>query len=112
MALYESYDMKEDTLLGGNAVVPLTKNVTIAAGTEMKRGTLVTVTDGVASATKKGEKASYILANETSKDDTVATVYSRGLFNREAVIVADGDTVEAHEEELRTVSIVFTSIKG
>ena len=54
MALYESYDMKEDTLLGGNAVVPLTKNVTIAAGTEMKRGTLVTVTDGVASATKKG----------------------------------------------------------
>lgn len=101
-----------DDLIGGTNVSVLNANVTVTAGTAMKRGTLVTVTDGTAAATAKAGKATAILANDVSATDTSATVYVKGQFNREKLIAADGDTVEAHEEELRAVGIYLTSIKG
>ena len=45
-------------------------------------------------------------------DDVVATVYTRGIFNREKLIVKAGaDNATKHEEELRKVGIYLTSVK-
>lgn len=46
MAMRETTKMEYDGLLAGG-ITAFTKNVAITAGTAMKRGTLMTVTDGV-----------------------------------------------------------------
>lgn len=91
MAMRETTKMEYDGLLAGG-IAAFTKNVAITAGTAMKRGTLMTVTDGTAAA-------------------TAATVYITGRFHREKVIAAEGDTVDAHEEELRGKGILFAALK-
>jgi len=110
-----------DELLAGPEIGTLTKNVLLKKGTAYKRGMMLssTVSDtGVetASQTVKEEMAEYILKDDldatTAENDTVGTVYVRGRFHREKVIVADGDTVEAHEAELRQRGIYFTSLKS
>lgn len=111
MDYIKTYTMKEDHLLAGPEVTSLLKNVEITAGTAMKRGTLLSFTDGKAAACAKGGVAAYILAEDVDEAATVATVYSQGYFHREALIAADGDTVDAHEEELRGVNIILTSVK-
>ena len=50
MAMRETTKMEYDGLLAGG-IAAFTKNVAITAGTAMKRGTLMTVTDGTAAAT-------------------------------------------------------------
>ena len=57
------------------------------------------------------DTAAYVLAADIAVGDTVATVFTRGQFNREALAVAEGTTVAAHEEELRKVGIYLTSLK-
>ena len=52
-----------------------------------------------------------ILANDVDDKATVATVYITGRFHREKVIAAEGDTVDAHEEELRGKGILFAALK-
>lgn len=111
MDYIKTYTMKEDHLLAGPEVTSLLKNVEITAGTAMKRGALLSFADGKAAACAKGGVAAYILAEDVDEAATVATVYSQGYFHREALIAADGDTVDAHEEELRGVNIVLTSVK-
>lgn len=102
-----------DNLMGGPEVTALTKNISIAAA--VKRGQLLSKSDSgndyIATAT--GKTAAFVAAEDVDYTDTaiVATVYARGLFNREAIFVTDGDTVAAHEEELRDVGIYLTSIK-
>ncbi len=107
-----------DELIGGPEIGIRTANVTLTAGTALKRGTLMTVADdGAAVATLKSgatgaAPANAILAQDVSDSDTGAVVYTRGLFNREKCIVTgSGDTVAAHEAELRPFDILFTSLK-
>lgn len=111
MDYIKTFEMKEDLLLAGPEVTSLLKNVEITAGTAMKRGTLLSFADGKAAACAKGGEAAYVLARDVDETATVATAYSQGYFNREALIAADGDTVGAHEEELRKVNIILTSVK-
>lgn len=111
MDYIKTFKMEEDHLLAGPEVTSLLKNVEITAGTAMKRGTLLSFTDGKAAACAKGGVASYVLAADVDAEATVATAYSQGYFNREALIAADGDTVDAHEEELRKVNIILASVK-
>lgn len=112
-----------DQLIGGTSVTALTANVTIKGTTaELKRGTLlglVTLENKYAivdnDLSDGSEKASVVLAEDVSLtgSDVVATVYTRGLFNREALIVKQSDdTAAAHEAELRAVGIYLTSIYG
>lgn len=110
MAYFENQNgVSYDELIGGTAVAALNANISItAAAAPVARGTLLT-SAGVKVA-KAGE-ASYILAADIKTGDQVATVFTRGQFNREALIVAEGDTVEAHEEQLRKVGIYLTSLK-
>jgi len=99
-----------DELIGGTAVAVMTKNITLgsAAGAAAARGRLLKV-DGTVCA--KTETASYILAKPIAAGDTVITVYSRGQFNAEKLVAASDDTVLAHEEDLRKVGILLTSLK-
>lgn len=114
-----------DELLGGTAVTIMTANVTIAqvdAEATYKRGTLLgIVTDSgkyaiVDSEASTGEQvASVVLAHDVvvgTDNDVVATVYTRGIFNREKLLVkAADDNATKHEEELRKVGIYLTSLK-
>lgn len=113
-----------DELFGGTAVAAMTANVTIAAlsaAASYKRGTLLGVVTAsgkyaiVDSAATTGEKvASVVLAKDIAvgTDDVVATVYTRGIFNREKLVVkAESDSASAHEQELRKVGIYLTSVK-
>lgn len=111
MAIYETNTLEKDGLIGGPELPLLEANVTITAGKAMARGTLITVTDGKGAATAKAGVADGILAYDVDAAATVATIYTAGRFNREKVIVATGDTVAAHEAELRAKGIVFTSLK-
>ena len=61
--------------------------------------------------TAKSGVADSILANDVDDKATVATVYITGRFHREKVIAAEGDTVDAHEEELRGKGILFAALK-
>ena len=104
-----------DNLFGGPEVPGLTKNITIASGAALTRGSLLTLaaTSGKYSLTAAGKVASAVLSADTdaSKADAVATVYVSGRFNREALVVDTGDTATAHEEELRDAGIFLTSEK-
>ena len=113
-----------DELIGGTAVTPLTKNGTlanVAATTVVPKGTLLAIDAASGKfvvAAKAGTSvpaANAILAQGVTQgddtDDIAVTVYTRGLFNREKLVAASGDTVDAHEEELRAVGIYLTSVK-
>ena len=100
-----------DDLIGGTNVSVVTANVAVSGAT-LARGSLLTVTDGTAAASAKGAAANAILAASVVAEDTVATVYVKGQFNRESVIVAEGDDINSHEAELRNVGIYLTSLKG
>lgn len=106
-----------DELIGGTAVPVINKNVTLAAAAAAvtyAKGTLLSVDGGKYSPTATGGTAVAVLAADVAMDtaDQVATVYVSGMFNRERLVAASGDTVDAHEEELRNVGIYLTSIKG
>ena len=108
-----------DELLAGHEIPILTKNVTLQQGKVYRRGMLLTAkkdggTDAIkAEQTVKDGAADYILRTDVdaTNADAVGTVYLSGRFHREKLIAADGDTVNAHEEELRTKGIFLTSLK-
>lgn len=113
-----------DELISGTAVTPLTKNGAlsgVAAKTVVPKGTLLAVDAASGKfvvAAKAGGSvplASAVLAQEvTQGDDTsdiTVTAYIRGIFNREKLVAASGDIVDAHEEELRAFGIYLTSLK-
>ncbi len=102
-----------DELFAGPEVEVLTKNVTVASGNTVARGQLLSESDGKAAPTAKGGTALYIAAEDVdaSTADVVGTVYTSGYFNREKLTAADGDTVTAHEAELRGVGIKLSSLK-
>ena len=103
-------------IFGGTEVTALTANVTVtgAAGAVAK-GTLLAENAGKYAAVAKEGKASVILACDVVLDgaqDVTATVYTRGIFNRSALVVAAEDTVDAHENELREVGIYLSNVKA
>ena len=110
-----------DELMGGPEIPTLEKNVTFKKGAAYLRGMLVTsvtetsgtVQKEFVTGTTKGGVADYVVAYDKNAvdADTVGTVYTMGLFNREKLIVAEDDTADAHEAELRTKNIHLTSIK-
>lgn len=109
-----------DELVGSTQLPLLTKNVTVAKSTVLKRGAVlgkITASGSYqlvdASKSDGSQMATVILAEDVdaTEADAVATVYTTGEFNREKLIVADGDTVDAHEDELRAAGIHLTSIK-
>ncbi|WP_276789928.1 head decoration protein [Veillonella magna] len=102
-----------DILLGGPETPVLTQNVMIASGENLKRGALMKKDTDKYSQVGTGDEAVAVLADDvdaTSKD-TMATVYIQGRFHREGLSVKSGDTVAAHEDELRKLGMYVTSIK-
>ena len=110
-----------DELLAGPELPVLTKNLKLKSGKVYKRGMLISYAAAVEGDTeKKGEQtaanktAEFVLARDVdaTEADAVGTVYLCGRFNREKIILAEGDTVEAHEDELRLRNIYFTTLKS
>lgn len=107
-----------DGLLAGNEVQILTKNIKLKSGTAYKRGMLISVEVNPSTKAETGkqaaagEAAEYVLMRDVdaTKADAVGTVYVKGRFNREKIILSKGDTVEAHEAELRLRDIHFTAL--
>lgn len=120
----EAQGVYYDEFIGSTAVTPLTKNGTLSgvtAETVVKKGTLLAI-DATSKkyvvAAKAGDSipaACAILALDVTQgsgsDDITVTVFTRGIFNREKLIAASEDTVDAHEEELRDVGIYLTSVQ-
>lgn len=110
MAIKETTTITHEQMYGGPEKDILMANVTITAGTAMEKGTLMTVTGTTAAATAKDGTANAILAYDVDAKATAATVYVSGRFNRNQLhVIADGDTVAAHEEQLRDYGIYLTS---
>lgn len=116
-----------DELLAGPEIPVLTKNVLLKKGTAYLRGMLITdaanITAGegesaatAGAQTVKGGVCDYIMKVDldltSAEADAVGTVYVSGRFNREKIVLAAEDTVEAHEAELRLRNIYFTAIKS
>ena len=106
-------------LFAGPEKEVFTKNVTIKSGETVKRGNLLSLDSNgkaivtpAASGDDPAGTAVFIAAEDvTATADTVGTVFTSGYFNREALIADTGDTVDAHEEELRAVGIYLSSEK-
>lgn len=115
MAYVENTNTTYDNLIAGVAVPVMTKNVTLKGDTAaLKRGTVLALNNGkyeivdTESGTADVKVANAVLAEDVTLtgEEVVATVYTAGLFNSDAMAVkASGDTVLAHEEELRIVGI-------
>ena len=97
-----------DELFGGTAISAMTANVTIAklsTATSYKRGTLLGIVTAsgkyaiVDSEATTGEKVANVVLSQDvtvgTTDDFVATVYTRGIFNREKLIVK-GNNIVVH----------------
>jgi hypothetical protein len=109
--------VENHTFFAGTEVAALTTSITLVAGQGiLKKGAVIgkvtadgkyKLVDGIA--TDGSETASLILAEEidTTGADQKAVAYKRGVFRYGALYVSAGDTVEAHEEELRDVSIYY-----
>ena len=97
-----------EELIGGHEVTAILHNITITAGTALKRGSVVTAAGKLVA---DGDTADYVVAADASTTDTVLSVYVSGVFNREKLIVDSGTTVDAHEAELRDKNIYLTSIR-
>jgi len=127
MAMIEStVGVVYDELIGSSKIPLITKNVEFAQASDekiLKRGTLLAVNESgeYVEADSTSETASIkvavaILKNDvvlSTTDKVVGTIYTSGMFNREATILAqESDNIDNHEEELRDVGIYITSIKG
>ena len=105
-----------DELIGGTSVTPLVFNATVTAAAEgtIKKGTLLSEAAGKFTPAAANATAAAILADDivaAEAGDVTGTIYVRGIFNREKLIAASGDTVVAHEPELRKIGIYMTSVK-
>jgi hypothetical protein len=110
-----------DELLAGPEIPVLTRNLKLKSGKAYKRGMLISyATAAVGDTEKKGEQtttgktAEFVLMRDVdaTEADAVGTVYLSGRFHREKMVLAEGDSVEAHEDELRLRNIYFTTLKS
>ena len=109
-----------DGLFAGPEKEVFTKNVTIKSGENIVRGALLSIDANgkvIATPAASGDDpagvAIYVAAEDVnaSAADKVGTVFTSGYFNREALTASTGDTVNGHEEELRSVGIYLSSEK-
>lgn len=127
MAMVEStVGVVYDELIGSSKIPLITKNVEFAQASDekiLKRGTLLAVNESgeYVEADSTSETASIkvavaILKNDvvlSTTDKVVGTIYTSGMFNKEAIILAqESDNIDTHEEELRNKGIYLTSIHG
>ena len=111
-----------DDLIGGISIAPFIAIATLKGiNKTLKKGTLLALNaEGkyIEVVKAKSTEDSTSIAIAILKEDTVltgsdinATIYTKGMFNREKLIAtADTDTVEAHELELREHGIYLTHI--
>lgn len=111
--------IEKNSFFAGTEIPALTTSITLASGQGvLTKGALIgVVTTGgagklVDTASADGsEVAKYVLATEEIDTDTDTelgvVVYKTGIFNYDALYVADGDTVEAHADELRENDIHY-----
>lgn len=111
-----------DDLIGGISIAPFITIATLKGiNKTLKKGTLLALNaEGkyieVVKAKSTEDSTSIAIAilkedTELTGSDTNAPIYTKGMFNREKLIVtADTDTVEAHELELREHGIYLTHI--
>lgn len=115
--LYETIGTVEyDGLIVSNTPVADVVSVTLAAETTIvKRGTVISGTpdgEGFAalSAAASDSKALYILADDVdTAQDPSGVAYRTGHFARNKLIVADGYTLTAADEELLRKSGILLS---
>ena len=115
-----------DKLIADNAVPITTKGIQISAGQGvLRRGTLLGADDGgsyrVTGSTVKEEEAEAageigcdcILTEDVDaqEQDVIAAAYITGVFNREAVVLAEGASLNDYETELRRLGIFFKTVQ-
>lgn len=127
MAMVESVaGVVYDELIASSKVPLITKNVEFAQASgekTLKRGTLLAVNESgeyveedSTSGTESIKVAVAVLQSDlalSTSSKVVGTIYTSGMFNKEAIILAQGsDNIDTHEEELRNKGIYLTSIHG
>lgn len=127
MAMVESVaGVVYDELIGSSKVPLITKNVEFAQASgekTLKRGTLLAINESgeyveedSTSGTESIKVAVVVLQSDlalSTSSKVVGTIYTSGMFNKEAIILAQGsDNIDNHEEELRNKGIYLTSIHG
>lgn len=105
-----------DDIIGDTNISTFLANIDLDSATAaLKKGTLLakTTTGYVAVDTTDNKVAVAVLAKDITLAGAAAvgTAYTKGAFVRERLIVPTGDTVAAHEAELRSVGIYVTAIK-
>lgn len=121
MAGFSTVDgVKYDDIFAGAEIPVFTENGALKAGEKVERGQLLAVDAASMSwvvAPKTGVTTGYVsptlIAAETVDNSkgtgtVTMTAYTQGRFKANRLVVADGDTVESHREELRKVNILLT----
>ncbi len=98
---------------------PRTEAVTILSGSGiLKAGTILgvvkasgkyTIVDGTKDDGSQNAKVILSAPVDATATDVKAVVYTVGVFNPNALTVADADTVVAHKDELHLRSIFFAT---
>jgi|SRR5690606_1529304 len=109
--------IQPNTLFAGTEIPALTTKVTIASGQgKLPVGAVLGVEEATGkcklvdkSASDGSQVAKYVLAEavDATNQDVNAVAYKTGIFNYDALVVAEGDDVENHTEELRAVGIHY-----
>lgn len=110
-------NVENRAFFAGTEIAALTSSVVLAGGQGLLRKGAVlgkVEYDGKYKLVDKkasdgSQVASVVLAEDvdTSSGDQTAVVFTQGIFNYDALYVADGDTVDAHQEELRAGNIYY-----
>lgn len=107
--------VEHDGLIVSNEPVADVIGVTLAAAGVVKRGTIIAGTPGgsdfaALAAAASNDKAIYILTDDVDTAvSTTGTAYRTGHFARSKVIVGDGYTLTAADEEIMRKSGILIS---
>lgn len=106
----------QDRLLAGNELPFLSKTIVILKGENVKRGSVLGLVDATGKAKLVSKDATdgsqipkYVLAHKVdTTEDTKATAYKMGIFNRNYLYFADGTTslnmeLEMEDKQLHMV---------
>lgn len=110
-------EFKPDRLIADNAIPVTAKGISLAAGQGiLVRGTLLGAgTDGNHKIAGGEEKTcDCILADDTDttgENAVVASAYVTGSFNRDAIVMAEGEDPASYETELRKLGIFLRSVQ-
>lgn len=114
-ATFQTATYTPDHLIASNAYLLVNRNVTIAAGQTLQRGSVLgKASDGkyhlsVATASDGSEVPDVVLTHDADStgSDVQAIAYSRGDFAEPALILGAGHTPDTVRETLRGKGIVL-----